>query len=141
MSQSLDVPLGGATCALSAGDVLTRASDNLLPGNKVGVTVVASKAGDCPANTSTQIDLAILQEMNNQFHEQMDQGLSTLASSEGSGGMPAGPAANGSPNPDGSAQPDRDVVATLAQQQGDCDSAEAAASDGASAVGSNGGAM
>ncbi len=138
VSQSLDVPAGTATCALTAGDVVNRSGDNLLPGNKVAVNVVSSKAGDCPANTSTQIDLAVLQEMHNQFQEQIDAGLSTLASSEGSGGLPAGPVANGVPTPDGAAQPDRDVVATLAQQQSEADNAEATATDGANAVGSGG---
>jgi hypothetical protein len=139
VSQSLDVPAGTGTCALTAGDVVNRNGDNVLPGNKVAVNVVSSKAGDCPANTSTQIDLAVLQEMHNQFQEQVDAGLSTLASSEGSGGIPGGPVANGVPTPDGAAQPDLDVVATLAQQQSEADNAEAAATDGASAVGSGGG--
>jgi len=138
VSQSLDVPAGTATCALTAGDVVNRGGDNLLPGNKVAVNVVSSKAGDCPANTSTQIDLAVLQEMHNQFQEQVDAGLSTLASSQGSGGLPSGPVANGVPTPDGTAQPDRDVVATLAQQQSEADNAEATATDGANAVGSGG---
>ena len=77
--------------------------------------------------------------MHNQFEEQVDAGLSTLASSEGSGGIPSGPAANGVPTPDGNAPPDRNVVATLAQQQSEADNAEAAATDGANAVGASGG--
>jgi hypothetical protein len=69
--------------------------------------------------------------MQNQFREKIDAGVSTLAQSQEKDGIPTGPAANPSPSPEGTAQPDRDVVATLAQQQGDTDTAEAAATQGA----------
>lgn len=138
VSQSLDVPVGTATCALTAGDVVFRGGDNLLPGNKIGVSVVSSKAGDCPANTSTQIDLAMLQEMQNQFQEQVDAGLGTLASTEGSGGLPAGPAANAQPVPEATAPPDPNASATLAQQQDEVQSAEATAAEAGNAVGTSG---
>jgi len=134
VTQNLDVPLAGATCTLTPGDVIERQEDNLLPGNKVGVNVLTSKAGDCPAHTSTQIDVVILQEMHNQFREQIDDGLSTLADSEGQDGIPPGPVANARPVPEGTTQPDPDVAATLAQQQTDADSAEGAAADGQNAV-------
>ncbi len=138
VSQSLDVPQGSATCTLSPGDVVYRSGDNVVAGNKVGVNVVASKGGDCPANTATQVDVATLQEMHNQFREQVDNGLSALADKQGQSGMPPGPAANGRPNPDGTAQPDGNVADTLAQQQTAASSAESTASDGASAISSNG---
>jgi hypothetical protein len=135
VSQNLDAPLADASCALTPGDVIYRSGD-LAAGNKVPVTVVASKAGDCPANTSTQIEVATLQEMHNQFQEQVDSGLGTLTSSEGSGGLPAGPVANAQPVAAATVPPDPDVAATLAQQQSDADSAEAAATNGASGGGS-----
>jgi hypothetical protein len=72
--------------------------------------------------------------MHNQFEEQIDAGLSTLASNGGSGGLPVGPPAQARPAPEGTAQPDADVAATLAQQQNDANAAEGAASQGASAV-------
>ena len=135
VAQSLDVPLAAATCALSPGDVIERTGDNLLPGNKVAVSVTASKPGECPAQTSTQIDLLALQEMQNRFREQVDAGLRTLASSQGRNGLPPGPAADPRPSQEGTAPADRDVATTLAQAQTDADQAEAAAAEGASAVG------
>ena len=138
VSQTLDITQqAGEPCTLTPGDVIYRAGDNVVAGNKVGVNVVTSKAGDCPANTSTQLEVSTLQEMHNQFQEQIDDGVATLADSEGRDGIPAGPVANASPVPEGAAQPDPDVAATLAQQQNDADVAEGAAKDGANAVSSS----
>ncbi len=132
VSQNLDVAQqAGQQCSLTPGDVLYRTGDNLMPGNKVAVNIVASKAGDCPANTSTQIDVNTLQEMHNQFREQVDTGLSTLAQSQGREGLPSGPAADARPSPEGTAQPDQDADAIVAQEQKDADTAEEAATDGA----------
>jgi hypothetical protein len=129
VSQALDVTEAGGPCTLTPGDVVYRSGDNLTAGGKVGVNVVASKAGDCPANTSTEIDANTLQEMQNQFREKVDAGLSTLAQSQGKDGIPSGPAADARPDSEGTAQPDRDAVATLDQQQRDADTAEGAATD------------
>jgi hypothetical protein len=132
VSQNLDVAQqAGQQCSLTPGDVLYRTGDNLMPGNKVAVNIVASKAGDCPANSSTQIDVNTLQEMHNQFREQVDTGLSTLAQSQGREGLPSGPAADARPSPEGTAQPDQDADAIVAQEQKDADTAEEAATDGA----------
>jgi len=136
VSQNVDVGNADEPCALTPGDVIYRSGDNLLPGNKVGINVVASKTGDCPANSSTEIDVVSLQEIHNQFQAQVDDGLNTLATNQRQGGLPPAPAAGGRPAPEGTVQPDRDVAAVLAQQQGDADAAEAAAADGANAVGS-----
>ena len=135
VSDNLDVEQAGVPCTLTPGDVIYRAGDNLIDGNKVGVNVLASKAGDCTANTPTEIDFTLLQEMYNRFREQIDAGLSRLASSQGQGGLPPAPAAGARPNPEGVAQPDADVTATLAQQQNDADSAEGAVADGVNAIG------
>jgi len=137
VSENLDVMQAGEPCTLTPGDVIYRTGDNLIDGTKVGVNILASKTGDCSANTPTEIDISALQEMHNQFREQIDAGLSTLAASQGQGGLPPGPAAGARPDPEGTAQPDRDVAATLTQQQNDADEAEGAATDGANAVGSN----
>lgn len=135
VSENLDVTPAGGPCTLTPGDIIYRSGDNLTGGGNVGVNVIASKAGDCPANSVVEIAANTLQEMQNQFREKIDAGLSTLAQNQGKDGLPSGPAADSRPSPEGTAQPDRDVVATLDQQQGDVDSAEQAATDGA-----NGGA-
>jgi hypothetical protein len=127
MSQSLDVPLGNDTCTLTSGDVVSRTNDNLLPGNKVAVNVVSGKPGDCPVNTATQIDVVTLQEMHNQFVEQVDAGLGTLASDQGGEGLPTAPAADARPSVDAAAQPDPNAEVLVAEQQNDADAAEAAA--------------
>jgi hypothetical protein len=129
VSENLDVTQAGQPCTLTPGDVINRTGDNVLAGGKVGVNVVSSKAGDCPANTPTEVELATLQEMFNQFREQVDAGLSTLAKSQGQAGLPSGPPANPRPDPEGVGQPDNDVIATLADQRKDADNAEGVATD------------
>lgn len=135
VSQNVDVGNADSPCALTPGDVIYRSGDNLLPGNKVGINVLASKAGDCPANASTDIDVGTLQEIHNQFHEQVDEGLSTIASGPNQGELPNVPPAGARPVQEGTVQPDSDVASVVAQQQSDADAAEAAATDGANAVG------
>ncbi len=129
VSENLDVTQSGQPCTLTPGDVINRTGDNVLAGGKVGVNVVSSKAGDCLANTPTEVELATLQEMFNQFREQVDAGLSTLAKSQGQAGLPSGPPANPRQDPEGVGQPDRDVVATLEDQRKDADNAEGVATD------------
>jgi hypothetical protein len=80
---------------------------------------MSSKAGDCPAEFLTRIDVATLQDMQNDFKNQIASGMATLASNSGKG-LPTGPAANPRPSADGQAQPNptndaqsRDLVAKL----------------------------
>ena len=127
MSQSLDVQLGNDNCTLTSGDVVSRTNDSLLAGNKVAVNVVSGKPGDCPENTATQIDVVTLQEMHNQFVEQVDAGLGTLASDQGGEGLPTAPAADARPSVDAAAQPDPNAEVLVAEQQNDADAAEAVA--------------
>jgi len=134
VSQNIDFAESGTPCTLTPGDVIERTGDSLGAGNKVGVKVVSSKAGDCPANTSQQMDVVALQEMSNQFHEQIDAGLSTLAASGGQAELPPAPAAGARTVAEGTAPPDPDVAVTLAQQQTDAVAAEKAAADGQNAV-------
>jgi hypothetical protein len=136
VSQNLDVSSAGAPCTLTPGDIIQRAGSGLTGDNKVGVNVASSKAGDCPANSFTQIDLGALQEMSNQLGAQIDAGLSTLAQNQTQDELPPMPAADPRPSDVGTAQPDHDVVAVLEQQQADADTAEGTASDSQNAVAS-----
>jgi hypothetical protein len=123
VSTSLDVTaLGsGESCGLSAGDIIERTpGQSVTTDGKVAVNVMSSKAGDCPADFATQIDVATLQDMQNDFKKQIASGMETLASNSGKGGLPASPAANPRPNADGQAPPNpstdaqsRDLVAKL----------------------------
>ena len=94
VSQDLELDVGGQTCMLTPGDIVVRASNNLVEQTKVPVTVLSSKPGDCPASSSGLLEVADLQEMYNDFREKVRDGLKTLADNQGKGGVPAGPAAN-----------------------------------------------
>ena len=47
------------------------------------VEVESSKSGDCPADSQATVQLADLQEMHNQFREQIDSGLQEPAEQAG----------------------------------------------------------
>ncbi len=130
VSENLDVMEGGQPCALTPGDVIYRTGDNLLDGDKVAVNVLTSKAGDCPANSATEIDVSVLQEMHNQFREQIDAGLQTLAKNQGQNGLPSGPPPGAVAVPEGTAPPDPDAGSELTQQQQEADQAEGEAQEG-----------
>jgi hypothetical protein len=118
IASSLDAPTaGGATCALGPGDIVIRTDDRIGAGNTIGVTVLSSKAGDCPGNSTASIEVAALQEAHNQFSAQLDSGLGVLASNQGTGGIPNGPRAGAFNSRDGQARADLNAEASLIQQQ------------------------
>jgi hypothetical protein len=108
---------GGQTCQLRPGDVILRSPGPISDAGNVGVSILSSKAGDCAIDSQTQIDLATLQEMHNDFRQQIDSGLAVLAANQGKGGLPAGPAPAPRLTPDGQAQPDLDAADAVAQLQ------------------------
>ena len=65
---------------------------NSLPGQSNGavanVVVLASKGQDCPKGATVTVQLQDLQEMQNHMRETIDQGLQTLQSRQGQGGLP-----------------------------------------------------
>jgi hypothetical protein len=127
VSSNLDVTVvGGQGCALTPGDIILRTGDTVVNGNRVGVSVLSSKPGDCPCNAATEIELVALQEMHNQFREQIDNGMRQLADNQGRNGLPPAPAANPRNAPDGQAPADSaaTVEQALAQQQADAGRAE-----------------
>lgn len=132
VSMNLDASVAGQPCALTPGDILLRTGDSVVDGNQVAVNVLSSKPGDCPANSSTEIAVADLQEMHNQFRQQIDGGLKNLAESQGQNGLPAGPPADIQTVPEGTAPVDQSAAPELAQQQADADQAEAEAAQGES---------
>ena len=123
VSASFDVTTTRGECSLTPGDVLFRAGD--LQGTKVQMTVLNGKSGDCAANSVTAVEFATLQDMQNQFREQIAAGMETLASNQGKNGLPTGPAANPTPAPDGQAPPAPDAQAVLAQINQEADQLEA----------------
>ena len=124
VTASLDVTANGESCTLSPGDVLMRTDTTPDQDNTLAVNVVSSQKTDCAGGSTPRVQVADLQDMHNQFAEQLDSGLESLASNQGKDGIPAGPAADPRKNPDGTAAPDPAAVADLQKQQQAADQAE-----------------
>jgi len=89
----------------------------------VVVEVVSSKSGDCAAESGGTVQLADLQEMHNQFREQLDAGLKKLAENQAKACRPAG---RRQPcGAEGTADPVPDAVAQLEAQEADAGGLEA----------------
>jgi hypothetical protein len=116
--------VGGQVCPLTPGDIILRTEDTIGVEGKVGVSVLSSKPGDCAINASSAIDVATLQEMHNQFREQIDSGLSILAANQGKGGLPKGPGAKPRSAAKDWAKADGKAESAVMQQQQETDQAE-----------------
>jgi hypothetical protein len=81
----------GQECALTQGDVITRITDTPDDDRKVTVSVSSAKKDDCGPGKQVAVGVDDLQEMHNHFQQQIDEGLKTLASKQGSGGLPKAP--------------------------------------------------
>jgi len=126
-SMNMSSPSDGQTCALTEGDIIERTSRNITEG-KVPVTVLNSKEGDCPVDFVTAIDVSVLQDMHNQFREQISAGMEKLASSQGKAGLPVGPVANPQQVAEGQAKEAADAKDLLTMQLSEADKTEAEAS-------------
>jgi hypothetical protein len=138
VSTTMDaVDAGGARCALTPGDILVRTGDQLGADQTVGVSVLNSKAGDCPANTVASLNVIDLQSMHNDFHQKVIAGEMVLAKKEGTAGIPAGPAAGMAPSKGGQAPPADPVAETalINQQQAAGNQLEAEAGQAANSGG------
>jgi hypothetical protein len=116
VSSNLEVTAAGQACALTPGDIIHRTSKDVSAEGNVAVEVVSSKPGDCPADSSTTVELATLQEMHNQLREQIDSGLKMLADNQAKG-LPNGPAAAARSVAEGTTDQATDAVAQLEAQQ------------------------
>jgi hypothetical protein len=121
----------GTECSLSQGDFLTRVDDTPDADKNVKVTVSSSQKDDCPAGSQLSVALDDLQDMYNSFHEQIDDGLKSMAENQGKNGLPTGPAAGGHTVAEGQAQPDLTAKADLDQQNAEADKAESEVSQAA----------
>jgi hypothetical protein len=126
VSSNLDVAVDQDSCSLSAGDVLRL--DAVPPQGEVSaqVRVLSSKGQDCSAGSVATLSVDDLQEMYNNLHAKIDQGLGELKTAQGNGGMPAAPTIATTPGPGAAVPPPQDdAAAQLAQTQRDADAAEA----------------
>ena len=119
VSSNLDITTtAGQACSLTPGDIIERKGKTLTADGGLPVGVVSGKPGDCAADSEATVQLADLQEMHNQFREQIDSGLKTLAANQAKG-LPNGPAAGARPVEEGTAEPVADVESQLITQEGD----------------------
>jgi hypothetical protein len=95
----------GGSCGLTSGAVLSLIAppdDDAISAN---LTVSASRKGDCPANSVVSVGLADLQDIQNDYRYQLDRGLQSLNSLQGTRGIPVAPAVAYDPAPKVSALP------------------------------------
>jgi len=85
------VPESGDECGLSQGDVIARTSETPDDDGNVAVKVVASTKSDCAIGSTGTVSTDDLQEMYNQFREQLKDGMAELAKKNGTGGLPKAP--------------------------------------------------
>jgi len=132
-SAAIAPTLGDSTCALTSGDVIKRTEDDPDGENTVAVIVLASKKDDCEIGSTPRVATSDLEDMHNEFREQLNEGLKSLGENQGKNGIPSGPAATTKPNPDGVVAPDLTVGDDLkaADQAGDAaeQDVQAAAAD------------
>jgi hypothetical protein len=122
VSSNLDVTTGANPCTLTPGDMIRRTSAEISVNGNVSVEVLTSKQGDCAENASFQLDLPTLQEMHNQFREQMDAGLKVLTSNPS--GLPAGPSSSPRVVVEGTVSPTQDVDSQVTSQNSRADQTE-----------------
>ena len=125
VSSNLDITTAaGQACSLTPGDIIQRKGQTVTADGGVDVEVVSSKPGDCAADSRAAVQLADLQEMHNQFREQLDSGLKVVADNKAKG-LPNGPAAGARPVAEGTADPVADAESQLAAQETDAAKLEA----------------
>ena len=119
VSSNLDLTTeSNQSCSLTPGDVIQRKASTVAADGGVTVEVESSKPGDCAADSRGPVQLADLQEMHNQFREQLDAGLKMLADNQVKG-VPNEPAAGSRPVAEGTADPAPGAEAQLVAQETD----------------------
>lgn len=124
VSSDFEVMAAGQTCSLTPGDIVQRKGREIFPDGTVAAEVVTSKAGNCSADSAIAIGVAELQEMQNQFREQIDSGLKMMAENREKRFLDV-PAADARTNAEGVADPAADAEAQLAAQEIDAAELEA----------------
>ena len=124
VSSHLDLASDGQPCSLTPGDIIERRSKDVDNDGNVKVEVVSSKPGDCTSDEDLKVKLADLQEMHNQFRENIDAGLKVMADNDGKG-LPKAPAADARTVAEGTCAPASDADTTLLAQESDAEKLEA----------------
>ena len=88
------VDSSGSECAISEGDALQMSGRPAADATSINLIVLASKGGrECPKGDLVAVGLQDLQEMQNHMRETVGQGMQELQAKQGTGGLPAAPAA------------------------------------------------
>lgn len=124
VASNVDLVGEAGECAVTAGDVLLRTGTAPDANNRIAVSVVSSKQGDCPSNTNSDVEVTELQEMHNQFREKLDSGLKTLADNQGKNGLPKAPDTGTTAGEVPPPTADSDADAELQNQQKNADQEE-----------------
>ncbi len=133
VSSSLDVASApGKECGLAPGDVIMRMTDTPDDNQNVTASVQSSKKADCAAGQTVSIGVQDLQEMHNQFRQQLDSGLQTLASNAGKGGLPQAPDTSTIGGEVPAPMPDKSAADQLKSAQQEGETVESAVQNGAS---------
>jgi hypothetical protein len=122
VASPLDVATAaGKECGRGPGDVIMRMTDTPDSNQNVTASVQSSKKADCAAGQTVSIGVQDLQEMHNQFRQQLDSGLQTLASNAGKGGLPQAPDTSTTGGEVPAPTPDKSAADQLksAQQEGE----------------------
>ena len=138
VSSDTSLVADGEECALSQGDVISRTTETADGDGNVNVKVVASTKTDCAIGKEGPVSTDDLQEMYNQFREQLKDGMGELAKKNGSGGLPKAPDTTTKDGDIPAPPPDKSVEKNLTEQQTSADQAETEAKQEA---GSGGGAQ
>lgn len=125
-------------CPLAQGDVIQRTTETPDNDGNVNVKVVASRKGDCAIGKEGPVSTDDLQEMYNQFRDQMKNGMSELAKKQGTGGLPKSPDTTTTSGDVPPPAADKSAQKSLQDQQSAADQAEADAKQEAGS-GSGGG--
>jgi hypothetical protein len=118
------------TCVLSGGDFIARTGDEILEGNKIGISVLASKPGDCPYGSAATIEVSLLQELSNETRSQVHAAAGVLASKQGVRGIPVGPDSTLHAAPEGAAAGDASAESQLQKLQKEAEQAKSEIKEG-----------
>lgn len=126
----------GESCALTGGDFIARTGDEIVEGNKVAISVISSKPGDCPCESAT-IEISVLQEMGNERRSQIDGATGALAARQGVKGIPVGPDSTLHGAPEGYATGDAGAASQLQKWQKEADKTKTEIKENAGSGGEN----
>jgi hypothetical protein len=124
VSSDMSLVDDGEECALSQGDVISRTTETPDDDGNVNVKVVASTKSDCAVGKEGPVSTDDLQEMYNQFREQLKDGMGELAKKQGTGGLPKAPDTATVDGDVPAPAPDKNAEKTLQDQQSAADQTE-----------------